>query len=97
MTERMNLRYIKPDSIRMDDLIRVAGKYLDADITRTGKVVKRRHLNRDTSYETAQGVELLTVHADGSTTPTRARVTLVSRPLDSQPLNDADPEPTLFD
>jgi hypothetical protein len=89
-------RFIKHDSIRLNDLVRVAGKYADADVTRTGVVVKRRHLNKDTVYETEQGVELLTVHADNTTTPECAKVTLISRPLNSQPLHDNDPAPSLF-
>jgi len=91
-------RFIKPDSIRMGDLVRVTGKYQDVDIARTGYMVKRDHQGRTTTYYSAAGVELLSVYGDGTTSPERAKVTLITRPMVSSPFPDStDESPTLFD
>lgn len=89
-------RFIKHESIRLLDTIRVTGRYLDTDTSKTGIVRKRLHEGRGVVYLTAQGAELLRVFGDGGTEPAVARITLVGRVVDSQPFDD-DPEPTLFD
>lgn len=90
-------RYIKHESIRMGDIIKISGHYVDMDITRQGTVRKRLHNGREVEYLTAQGAVLLTVYGDGTSDAGRYTVTLLRRELDSKPFDDKDPEPTLWD
>lgn len=91
------LHHIKPSSIRLQDLIRVHGKYHDTDTTKVGVVAKRSYIGGTTEYTTAQGVVLLEVHADGTMGGT-TRVTLIRRMVNSKPFPDqVETVPTLWD
>jgi hypothetical protein len=90
-------RFIKHESIRVKDLIKVTGSHHDMTITRQGTVTKRLHYGRATEYLTADNVVLLHAYGDGGSDLNRFTVTLLSRPLDSAPFSVTDPEPTLFE
>lgn len=72
------VRYIKPESIKIGDTIKVEGQYHDAVFTRTGRVAKRDQQRGLTEWLTAQGVIMVTRydsgHVDGN-----VKVTLLNR------------------
>lgn len=89
------LHHIKPESVRLMDMIRVHGKTYDVDTTKVGVVTKRTHVGRSTEYTTKEGVILFETHADGSMGDA-TKITLISRPVDSQPFPDqVEASPTL--
>lgn len=53
------VRYIKPETIVLDDLIRITTKRDGIETTRMGRAVTRDHEGSSTVYRTAEGGELL--------------------------------------
>ena len=70
------VRYIKHDSIRIGDVIKVEQQVEDATIERKGQVAKRERSTYGTDYLTAAGIVLYTYTRDDLT---QARITLLRR------------------
>jgi hypothetical protein len=89
----MSVHYVKPSTVREGDLIRVAGRYFDADISIVGVVAKITRWRNVTEYATDKGVELFTWLGDGQlkrgTDLNVTRITLINR--------DPTMPPPLFD
>jgi hypothetical protein len=70
-------RYIKHESIKIGDVIKVERKVQDATVTTIGRVARRDRGLHVTEYTTDQGIVLLTHWHDGISTG--GKITLLSR------------------
>lgn len=59
MSRMPRVRYIKPETIVLGDLIRVASKVDGVEVARLGRVEDRAHEGSATVYRTAEGGEVL--------------------------------------
>lgn len=78
-------RFIKHESIKIGDTIKVEENIADITVTRVGTVAKRDHSHFGTDYVTAQGVALYTHTRDGLKT---AKITLLARALNVSDMTD---------
>lgn len=76
-------RFIKHDSIKTGDVIKVERQIQDAIVTHVGRVAKREHSNYGTDYITAEGIVLYTHTRDDLA---KAKITLLERSLNVEEL-----------
>lgn len=87
MRKTQTVRYIKPETICIGDVIRVTRKHKDVEISTVGRVANRQVYNYSTDYVTADGV---TLYEHVRYAPIqKVTVTLIERPADKlEPLFD---------
>jgi hypothetical protein len=88
MRKTQTVRYIKPETICIGDVIRVTRKFKDTEQSVVGRVADRQQHTYSTEYSTAEGVVL---YEHFRFNQQKVTVTLLERPLSNlTPLFDFD-------